>query len=125
MTHIILALGSNHHAEENMQKAMEMLGEGIETLSFTPTLRTEAIGMDAHDFLNALAYGETAQSLYELTALCKSIEKRLHRTKEEKAQGKIRIDIDVLQYGEVRLHEEDWEREYVKELTQSPNNVPN
>lgn len=119
MTHIILALGSNHNAEENMGNAMKMLSEGIENISFSPTLLTKAIGMEGPDFLNAIAYGDTVLSLSELTALCKSIEKRLYRTREEKAQGIIRIDIDILLYGDKRLHEGDWERPYIKELLES------
>lgn len=119
MTHIILALGSNVDADENMQKAMKILMEEINEVSFTPTLRTKAIGMDAPDFLNAIAYGKTELSIEQITDLCKSIEKGLHRTKKEKDQGLIRMDIDIMQYGEMRLHEEDWERPYIKELLKS------
>lgn len=116
MTQVILALGSNYEAEDNINRAKEMLMEILSEVSFTSSLRTIAIGIDAPDFLNALCYGKTNLSLDKLSAVCKDIEKSLHRTKQEKAQGIIRMDIDIMQYGRNRLHEEDWNRHYIKEL---------
>ena len=49
----------------------------------------------------------------ELTRLTKETEKALGR---EHGTGMVSIDIDILQYDDIRLHLHDWEQDYIKQL---------
>lgn len=59
---------------------------------------------DQPDFLNAAAEVRTAHSPRELLDLCLDAERRLKRVRQERWGPRL-IDIDVLTFGELRLHE--------------------
>lgn len=114
---IILALGSNFNQRQNIELAKEkllsILGEGTE---FSHTVWTKPIGMKSENFLNCVCFAYSGHTFAQLTRAFKQIERRLDRTRKNEITGKIPIDIDILQYGETRHHEEDWKRDYIKEI---------
>jgi 2-amino-4-hydroxy-6-hydroxymethyldihydropteridine diphosphokinase len=63
-----------------------------------------------------LVRGKTELGYDLLTRKLKDIELLLGRTPEERAQGLVRIDLDVLEYDGIRHHLRDWERPYVQDL---------
>jgi 2-amino-4-hydroxy-6-hydroxymethyldihydropteridine diphosphokinase len=65
-------------------------------------------------FLNQVAQLTTSLSAAELKRLFKEIESEAGRTPEEKAQEIVRLDIDLLTYGDTLLKAEDMERDYVE-----------
>ena len=58
--------------------------------------------------------GEDAQE--ELNRRLKQIETDFGRTPEKRQRGIVPIDLDILQYGDQRHHERDWQRPYVADL---------
>lgn len=113
MTHkVIIALGSNVSLD-NLAKCLLLLCEYIDVDSESSVITTEAIGMQSPPFANQLLSGTTCKTLDELTRLTKDTESALGR---KRGTGIVSIDIDILQYDDVRLHLHDWEREYVKQL---------
>ena len=50
--------------------------------------------------------------------ILKQVEKECGRSREEKMRNIIRLDLDLLQWGTVRLREQDWERDYIRLLLQ-------
>ena len=67
-------------------------------------------------YLNQLVYATTSLSVDELQSALKNIELCLGRTTEDRQKGIVRIDLDLLQYGDQRYHLRDWDRPYIKAL---------
>lgn len=113
MTHkVIIALGSNV-SKDNLALCRPLLDEYMKVDRASGVITTEAIGMQSPPFANQLIGGTTCKTLDELTRLTKDTEVALGR---KRGTGIVSIDIDILQYDDVRLHLHDWEREYVKQL---------
>lgn len=120
MTDIIVALGCNRNSQLSMLKARLML-RGLlgDSLRFTESLWTEPEGMSSGRFLNCLAAAKTTLSQEELTASLKRIERACGNTAELRQRNIIVMDIDLLQYGQIKLHASDWQRGYIKTLIKS------
>ena len=71
---------------------------------------------NSHQFVNALAIAFTDLPEPDIVPILKDIERQCGRTKEEKSQGIVKLDLDLLLYGDLRRKESDWERDYVKQL---------
>ena len=81
-------------------------------------LWTEPIGIASDRFVNVLALADTDKEQEEVERILKQVEKECGRTREEKMRNIIRLDLDLLQWGTVRLREQDWERDYIRLLLQ-------
>ena len=85
-TKVIIAIGSNRNQEENVLKAHEHLSCMFKNSLFGPRMWTEPIGLENSDkFLNQVMLGETICSKKS-----------------------------VLLYGDEKLHESEWERDYIQ-----------
>lgn len=115
---ILIALGSNHEQKKNVAFAMERLHSFFPSISFSRMLWTEPIGIASDRFVNALALADTDKEQEEVERILKQVEKECGRTREEKMRNIIRLDLDLLQWGTVRLREQDWERDYIRLLLQ-------
>ena len=63
----------------------------------------------------------TTLTLQQLTQLTKDIERMCGDTKEVRNHNIVNIDIDILQYGDTRLHVDDWNRPYIATLLKQLN----
>ena len=113
---VIIALGTNHLQESNMEEGRKKLGDLLETATFSCNLWTEAIGIVSPPYLNCLVRGKTRMSLNRLKSTLKSMERTIGDNPEERREGRIHIDLDLLEYDGERHHCADWEREYIKTL---------
>ena len=52
----------------------------------------------------------------QITTAFKQLEKRCERSKKNDLMNRITLDIDILMYGETKLHIDDWNRDYIKTL---------
>lgn len=112
----ILCLGSNFDRTDRMAHARQELKEHFPNIRFSTEMETEAIGSRfLSPFSNQVASFETTLSSEEVRAILKQIERDLGRLPEEKSQGVIRIDIDLLMYDDCVLKPADLERDFVKE----------
>ncbi len=48
----------------------------------------------------------------------KRIEQLAGNTLDKRNMGVVEADIDLLMYDDVKLHEKDWQRSYIKELVE-------
>ena len=111
-----LCLGSNFYRIAHMAYAQRELKKHFPTIRFSEEMETEAIGSRfLSPFSNQVASFETTLSSEEVRAILKQIERDLGRLPEEKSQGVIRIDIDLLMYDDCVLKPADLERDFVKE----------
>jgi len=116
MNNIIMSLGSNFNQRENISAAINMIVCVFPSASFTEAIWTEPVGIKSDKFLNCLCNVRSSQGLKDVTACLKRIENKLGRTAADSLRGTIAIDIDILQFNGTRLHEQDWQRDYVKKL---------
>lgn len=112
----MLALGSNTDATKNIEKAKAMINKEWPEMMWSQSLTTKPIGIISDNFINALACGFTTDSYEKVINVTKNIEIKLHYNKEERQQGIIKIDVDVLQYSNKKCKKNDWNREYMKAL---------
>lgn len=110
---IMIALGSNYEPQTYIEMAKAKLCHLLPGIVFSRNLWTEPIDIVSGRFVNALALAYTSFSQEHLEQLLKQIEQECGRCAEEKAEGKIRIDLDLMLYGQEKLHLKDWNREYI------------
>lgn len=113
---VILALGTNVNQERNMKQVMQLLIDTWSDMKFTTTKWTQPIGMASDLFYNCLAYTEVEESLEELTEKVKNMERICGNSEAERSRNRIQMDIDILLYGDKKLHIDDWQRDYIQEL---------
>lgn len=111
----LLCLGSNFDRHIHLANAREALKALFTDIRFSTEMETEAIGgRFLSPFSNQTAQFTTSLPADEVRALLKGIEKENGRLKEDKAQGIVKLDIDLLMYGNEVLKPEDMERDFVK-----------
>lgn len=114
---VVIALASNCSQEQYLREAQQRLTQILSVTRFTPSLWTDPVNSSRQDqYLNMLAYAETDMSFADLNATLKQIESEMGRTQEERLQGIVRIDLDIMRYDDQRHHLKDWERDYIKKL---------
>ena len=76
---------------------------------------TEAIGNGyLSPFSNQLALLETSLSAEDIRNILKQIEKENGRLPEDKQQGIVKLDIDLLKYDDSILKPKDMEKDFVQ-----------
>ena|SRR5574344_143987 len=114
---VILALGSNINQEANMRQAENLLCQLFgKNIIFTDTIWTLPIGIKSDKFLNCLAVFHVSQEMKSLDDALKKIECQLGSDKLQKQIGIVPIDIDILKFGDIVCHMEDWKRSYIRQL---------
>ncbi len=109
----ILAIGSNHEPETNISLALSRLEEIVPDMRQSRTLQTEALDGATGTFCNMMLSGHTALTLEELTKATKEIERLCGR---KHGGEEVSMDIDIMDYDGQRLHQADWQRNYIKTL---------
>ena len=114
---IIVALGTNFDQKKNAFTAEMMMKSILKDSHVSSFMWTKPIDMkNSEKFLNFIIFAKTHYGLAQLTKAFKQLEKKCGRTKYDETRGIIKLDIDILQYGNEIFHKEDWDRDYVKEL---------
>ncbi len=117
MRKTLLSIGTNTNANFNVKHALDCLLAYFPTIQFTEIIETKPFGIQYKGpFLNALGYFETAMSKDELINCFKTIEKEMGRQPSDKAEGKVIIDIDLIQLDDEVLKPEEFKREYMHDL---------
>jgi len=117
MHQVILSLAANCDAEKNLPEARLCLEQILAFTHYTDAVWTEPIGCKRKDlYLNQLVKAMTELSFDELRSQLKTIELKIGRTAEDRQEGIVRLDLDILAFDDERHHLADWERHYVKML---------
>lgn len=100
---VFIGLGSNMgQKEENIQRALELLGKGgqISVAGVAPLYRTGPVGyLDQDWFLNTVAELETGLSPHDLLKLLMDIENLMGRERTIRWGPRV-IDLDILLYSD-------------------------
>ena len=116
-TKVIIAIGSNRNQEENVLKAHEYLRCMFKNSLFGPRMWTEPIGLENSDkFLNQVMLGQKPSALRKsVLAALRSVEQRCgRRTRGPYRKVDVPLNLDLLLYGDEKLHESEWERDYIQ-----------
>ena len=112
----LLCLGSNLDGAIRLSAARSALRSHFPDIRVSEELVTEAIGSGfLSPFHNQVARFETPQDAESIRTLLKSIEQAQGRLPEDKAQGIVKLDIDLLMIDDQVLKPKDMEREFVKQ----------
>lgn len=119
MHDILIALGTNVVADR-IRFVEVHLEQCFENVRFTHTISTEPIGerFKGKQFFNAVMAGNTNMAMSEVEEQLKLIEQLAGNTLDKRNMGVVEADIDLLMYDDVKLHEKDWQRSYIKELVE-------
>ena len=114
---VLISLASNFDQDQNLQEAQRRLMQAFKVCRFTESIWTEPVNAKRPDlYRNQLLRCATSMTVRQLEAWLKQQETEMGRTQEDRSQGIVRIDLDLLQYDQQRFHLRDWERDYVKKL---------
>ena len=112
----LLCLGSNSNRHFHMEEARKALMKLFPNFRFSKEMTTEAIGDKfLSPFSNQVAKLETSLTIEEIRNLLKKIEKDNGRLPEDKEQGIVKLDIDLLTFDDLILKPNDMEKDYVLE----------
>lgn len=119
MHDILIAIGTNVIADRIWFVEVH-LEQCFENVRFTHTIPTEPIGerFKGKQFFNAVMAGNTNMAMSEVEEQLKRIEQLAGNTLDKRNMGVVEADIDLLMYDDVKLHEKDWQRSYIKELVE-------
>lgn len=117
---VIIAMGSNYGQIKNIDYAKNtLLRIFANKCCFSHSVWSEPIGMESDQFMNCLCYATTSHAYSQIERALKQIEKRCERSTKNNSLGRITLDLDILQYGDTRLREDDWQRPYIQDLINS------
>ena len=110
----LLCIGSNDDRIARMTSAREALKANFPHIRFGTEMETEAIGCGfLSPFSNQVAWFQTSHSAEEVRTILKQIERDHGRLPEDKAQGIVKLDIDLLMVDDCVLKPADMEKDYV------------
>ena len=110
---VLISLASNYDQEKNLCEARQRLAQILSFTRYTHEIWTDAVGNGKGKYLNQLCHAQTQHDAATLESELKAIECDMGRTLQEKKEGQVRIDLDLLQHDRQRYHLRDWSRPYV------------
>ena len=111
----LLCLGSNLDGATRLSAARHALLSHFSDIRFSQEMVTEAIGIGfLSPFHNQVAHFTTRLYTEEVRAILKGIEQSQGRLPKDKANGIVKLDIDLLVYDDGVLKPKDLEREFVR-----------
>lgn len=113
---VIIALGTNTDREQNICYAIRQIEQMVTDITCSNKLWTKPIGLTSDKFINMLITGNCSMDLATLTQATKQIEHNCGRTTDDIKSGIVRLDIDILEYDNTKLHSDDWKRDYMQVL---------
>lgn len=103
MPRAALSLGSNVAPEANLRSAVAALRARFGTVLLSPIYRTQAVGFEGGDFLNAAAVIETDLGAEALDAWLHGLEDAHGRDRGGPRFGDRTLDVDIVLYDDLVL----------------------
>lgn len=113
---IVIAIGTNTSHEISIFLAKQLLVQLLKDIQFTEELWTQPVDIKSDRFLNCLAIAHTSHGAPQIRNALRRIENRCGDSKTARANGIVKMDIDILLYDGQRMHEDDWNRPYITTL---------
>lgn len=115
MTLCIVEMGSNHPTPFYIGQAFLKLSKLVAGIRMSSVYVTEPINFPCQNkFRNVTVSFYTHLCESEIVMLLKSIERDLGRLPGDKAQGVVKIDLDIIYFNHTVMRINDWQRDYVQ-----------
>ena len=124
MNEVIIGIGSNINADENIAKMLEILNQEVAILAVSSMIKTKPIGIENQaDFTNGAVKVSTGLDEPSLKKLLKQIEDRMGRNRTGPKFGPRCIDLDIVVWNGDIVDDDYYTRDFlqqnVAELLQS------
>ena len=124
MNEVIIGIGSNINADENIAKMLEILNQEVAILAVSSMIKTKPIGIENQaDFTNGAVKVSTGLDESSLKKLLKQIEDRMGRDRTGPKFGPRCIDLDIVVWNGEIVDDDYYTRDFlqknVAELLQS------
>lgn len=119
---LIISIGTNVEQSVNMFIGKQRLEELFHNIQYSSEIWSDPVDLPESDrFLNCIAKVRTVHGFKQVYQALKQIERRCGVSQAMKHTGTVKLDLDILKYGDRRLNEADWERPYIKLLMKELN----
>lgn len=110
---IMLSLGSNTQAEQNIERAQALLRVFLPDISYGEAIWTEPyptplVPHPTKKYLNCLAEADTSLQQEQLVCKFKEVERAMGDSHENHQKGRVLIDIDLLSYNGRTIKDKFW-----------------
>lgn len=119
MNEVIIGIGSNLDAENNIWRVLEILTEKFELLKVSEFVKTKPIGItEQPDFMNGAAKIRTTENQNNLEHLLKQIEDQMGRDRSAPKFGPRCIDLDIVAWNGEIVDNDYYTRDFLKKSVQ-------
>ena len=119
MNKVIIGIGSNLDAENNIRRVLEILTEKFVLLKVSEFVKTKPIGItEQPDFMNGAAKIGTTENQNNLEHLLKQIEDLMGRDRTVPKFGPRCIDLDIVAWNGEIVDDDYYTREFLKKSVQ-------
>jgi len=120
---VIIGIGSNINAENNIRKMLEILKTKVKVLQISALIKTKPIGIiNQPDFTNGAVKIKTDLNKTDLNKLLKNIEDKIGRDRAKPRFSPRCIDLDIVVWNGEIVDEDYYTRDFLQksitELTQ-------
>lgn len=119
MNEVIIGIGSNLDAENNIRRVLEILADKFELVKVSEFVKTKPIGItEQPDFTNGAAKIRTILNHNILEHLLKQIEDQMGRDRTVPKFGPRCIDLDIVAWNGEIVDDDYYTREFLKKSVQ-------
>ncbi len=119
MNVVIIGIGSNIDAEENIDSMLKILRQSVKVVRISSFVKTKPIGIENQpEFTNGAVKVETSLDFEFLNAMLKKIEDKLGRDRSVHKYGPRTIDLDVVVWNGEVVDEDYYSRDFLKKSVQ-------
>lgn len=109
MTRVFVGIGSNIDPENNFSQAFTLLEKHFSPINISPIYQCQAVGFEGDLFLNAVIEFHSDQPLERVASQLHAIERQFDRYKQSPKYRSRKLDLDLLLFGDLILHDEQYE----------------
>lgn len=119
MNEVIIGIGSNLDAENNIRRVLEILADKFELVKVSEFVKTKPIGItEQPDFTNGAAKIRTILNHNILENILKQIEDQMGRDRTVPKFGPRCIDLDIVVWNEEIVDDDYYTRDFLKKSVQ-------
>lgn len=119
MNEVIIGIGSNLDADNNISRVLEILSEKYELLKVSSFIKTKPIGItNQPDFTNGAVKIKTGESQDNLHKALKQIEDQMGRDRTVPKFGPRCIDLDIIVWNGEIVDDDYYTRDFLQKSVQ-------
>lgn len=115
MNSVIIGIGSNIDADNNIAQMLEILGTHVNIIQVSSMIKTNPIGItDQEDFTNGAVKIETKIDQGSLNQILKQIEDQMGRDRSAPKFGPRCIDLDIVSWNGEIVDQDYYTRDFLQ-----------